>query len=85
MNESMIFLPDSNLVQDLDDAEYLSKNMTQNKTHQNKMQFDNSAHVKIQTIKVCTQEMPLPDGVDVVHASRELFHFVLNRALCFSN
>ncbi|KAG4080274.1 hypothetical protein HA402_010766 [Bradysia odoriphaga] len=76
MSESAMYVPDSNLVQDLDDPEPGPRPSVvgpppsgfQNESHAE------APHVKITTTKVCTQELPLPDGVDVVHAAPAAGH-----------
>lgn len=81
LSASMMYVPDSNIVQDLDDPEIdktgrkstaglgddkLPPGFTGNN--------DYCPRVNISTTKVCTQELPLPDGVDVVHASPAAGH-----------
>ncbi|CRK90097.1 CLUMA_CG003815, isoform A [Clunio marinus] len=81
LTSSMMYVPDSNIVQDLDDPD----------DHQSKLGRQSSAgmtaddnktggtneycpRVNISTTKVCTQELPLAEGVDVVHASPAAGH-----------
>ncbi|CAB0020600.1 unnamed protein product [Nesidiocoris tenuis] len=65
LSESMMYVPDSQLVQDEDDQESSKQGMENDVGHPS---FQ-SPHVSISTTKVCTQELPLPDGVDVIHAA----------------
>ncbi|XP_065223519.1 dmX-like protein 2 isoform X2 [Planococcus citri] len=67
---SMMYVPDSQLVQDDDDVESSGRSGACGITGDNEMHSSLSVpHILISTTKVCTQELPLPDGVDVVHAS----------------
>lgn len=77
MTESMLYVPDSNLVQDLDDPEPGPRHSISGlniDVDANMAGADLHPHVSIQTTKVCTQELPLPEGVDVVHASPAAGH-----------
>ncbi|XP_058459198.1 dmX-like protein 2 isoform X2 [Malaya genurostris] len=76
MSSSMMYVPDSNLVQDLDDPEYIHRaSMAGIQVPEDvKVPIDHSPHVNISTTKVCTQELPLPDGVDVIHAAPAAGH-----------
>ncbi|XP_055631831.1 dmX-like protein 2 isoform X2 [Toxorhynchites rutilus septentrionalis] len=76
LSSSMLYVPDSNLVQDLDDPEYTQRASMAGIQVQddNKPPIDPSPHVNISTTKVCTQELPLPDGVDVIHAAPAAGH-----------
>ncbi|GAB0086325.1 dmX-like protein 2 [Sergentomyia squamirostris] len=75
MTESMMYVPDSNIVQDLDDPEpgprhsISGLNIAMDERHS-----PEKPHVSISTTKVCTQVLPLPDGVDVIHASPAAGH-----------
>lgn len=78
---SMMYVPDSNIVQDLDeDAENKSTRrhsvpgLDEHLKPNHGMGADYCPRVNISTTKVCTQELPLPDGVDVVHASPAAGH-----------
>ncbi|XP_035898477.1 dmX-like protein 2 isoform X2 [Anopheles stephensi] len=79
MSSSMMYVPDSNLVQDLDDPENLHRpsvvpdDIPKSAGH-NRTPLDHASHVNISTTKVCTQELPLPDGVDVIHAAPAAGH-----------
>uniref|UniRef100_A0A1B6CLX3 RAVE complex protein Rav1 C-terminal domain-containing protein n=1 Tax=Clastoptera arizonana TaxID=38151 RepID=A0A1B6CLX3_9HEMI len=64
LSGSLMYVPDSQLVQDDDDLES-SGRVLEDEGHT----MVQPPHVLISTTKVCTQELPLPDGVDVVHAS----------------
>ncbi|XP_035791967.1 dmX-like protein 2 isoform X1 [Anopheles albimanus] len=90
LSSSMIYVPDSNLVQDLDDPENLHRpsvvlddtgraSSAGHHHHHHHHQRggvapDHASHVNISTTKVCTQELPLPDGVDVIHAAPAAGH-----------
>ncbi|XP_060840547.1 dmX-like protein 2 isoform X2 [Rhopalosiphum padi] len=72
LSESMMYVPDSQLVQDDDDMDNSGKLGATNLGGEETTQPTLSAfapHVSISTIKICTQELNLPDGVDVIHAS----------------
>ncbi|XP_055700241.1 dmX-like protein 2 isoform X2 [Phlebotomus papatasi] len=75
MTESMMYVPDSNIVQDLDDPEpgprhsISGLNIAADERHS-----PEKPHVSITTTKVCTQDLPLPEGVDVIHASPAAGH-----------
>uniref|UniRef100_A0A182RIV1 RAVE complex protein Rav1 C-terminal domain-containing protein n=1 Tax=Anopheles funestus TaxID=62324 RepID=A0A182RIV1_ANOFN len=79
MSSSMMYVPDSNLVQDLDDPENLHRpsvvpdDIPKSAAH-HRTPLDHASHVNISTTKVCTQELPLPDGVDVIHAAPAAGH-----------
>ncbi|XP_040162057.1 dmX-like protein 2 isoform X4 [Anopheles arabiensis] len=79
MSSSMMYVPDSNLVQDLDDPENLHRpsvvpdDLPKSAGH-HRAPLDHASHVNISTTKVCTQELPLPDGVDVIHAAPAAGH-----------
>lgn len=76
-DEMMMYVPDSNIVQDLDDIE--EQRMARQSTagldeHLKDPVNDYCPKVNISTTKVCTQELPLPEGVDVVHAEPAAGH-----------
>ncbi|KAL1117874.1 hypothetical protein AAG570_004187 [Ranatra chinensis] len=68
LSGSLMYVPDSQLVQDEDDLESSGRvgGGLDEDGHTGNLQ---SPHVSISTTKVCVQELPLPDGVDVVHAA----------------
>ncbi|XP_014244478.1 dmX-like protein 2 isoform X1 [Cimex lectularius] len=68
LSGSMMYVPDSQLVQDEDDIESSGRQGAGIEEDINTGGFQ-SPHVSISTTKVCTQELPLPDGVDVIHAA----------------
>ncbi|XP_075227186.1 rabconnectin-3 alpha isoform X2 [Lycorma delicatula] len=67
LSGSMMYVPDSHLVQDDDDLE--SSGRAAGTIEDDAQALLHPPHVTISTTKVCTQELPLPDGVDVIHAS----------------
>lgn len=82
-DEDVMYVPDSNLVQDLDDPEPGPRHSIaglNTSTSGGAEQLGGGGpppeapHVSITTTKVCTQELPLPDGVDVVHAAPAAGH-----------
>lgn len=83
LSSSMMYVPDSNIIQDLDESEIdqQSKQGRQSiagldeTSRTNFLQnSDYCPRVNISTTKVCTQNLPLPDGVDVVHAAPAAGH-----------
>uniref|UniRef100_A0A182QT69 RAVE complex protein Rav1 C-terminal domain-containing protein n=1 Tax=Anopheles farauti TaxID=69004 RepID=A0A182QT69_9DIPT len=86
MSSSMMYVPDSNLVQDLDEnadnlqhrpsvvPDDLPKGGASGNQRNAAAPLDQASHVNISTTKVCTQELPLPDGVDVIHAAPAAGH-----------
>lgn len=80
LSSSMMYVPDSNIVQDLDEPEELraARQSTAGLADANLKAppgtNDYCPRVNISTTKVCTQELPLPEGVDVVHASPAAGH-----------
>lgn len=75
LSESAMYVPDSNLVQDLEEPETGPRHSVSGLNLLENPDIEVEApHVVIVTKKVCTQELPLPDGVDVVHASPAAGH-----------
>lgn len=78
LSEDVMYVPDSNLVQDLDDPEpgprHSIAGITASGENSQQMPAPEAPHISITTTKVCTQELPLPDGVDVVHAAPAAGH-----------
>lgn len=78
MTGSMMYVPDSNLVQDDDEPEPTGRSTSMSGAYQ--LGHDENptpvqtSHVVITTTKVCTQDLPLPEGVEVVHASPAAGH-----------
>ena len=72
------YFPDGNLVQDLDEPDPTGRRQSlagYNLNNEGKaFNATEAPHVSIKTTKVCTQELPLPEGVDVVHASPAAGH-----------
>lgn len=76
---SMMYVPDSQLVQDDEENESTGRHNSTTTTtgemrddrHHEPVQ---APHVLITTTKVCTQELPLPEGVEVIHASPAAGH-----------
>lgn len=77
LSETAMYVPDSNLTQDIEDMDAHRKmseiNMEAIESN-NKDGNVEPPHIVITTEKVCTQELPLPDGVDVIHASPAAGH-----------
>ncbi|KAH0954621.1 hypothetical protein HN011_003189 [Eciton burchellii] len=95
LSGSMMYVPDSHLVQDEDDEgtpgrlghadDKRSRRASQTggrSRRESQADFDSTflprrhqnSHVLITTTKVCTQELPLPDGVEVIHAAPAAGH-----------
>lgn len=76
LSESVMYVPDSNLVQDLDEPEPGPRHSITgiNMSDDSQSAAADAPHISITTTKVCTQELPLPDGVDVVHAAPAAGH-----------
>ncbi|XP_043498193.1 dmX-like protein 2 isoform X6 [Polistes fuscatus] len=94
LSGSMMYVPDSHLVQDEDEEGTpgrsshqegkRSRRPSQNgyrSRRESQAEFDtvflhhrHNSHVLITTTKVCTQELPLPDGVEVIHAAPAAGH-----------
>lgn len=79
LTESTMYVPDGNLVQDEDEPDPTGRRQSLagynlNNTEGNTFNAAEAPHVSIKTTKVCTQELPLPDGVDVVHAAPAAGH-----------
>ncbi|KNC33790.1 hypothetical protein FF38_09709 [Lucilia cuprina] len=77
LSETAMYVPDSNLTQDVEDIDAHRKYSEVNiDATEPTDKGDNvePPHIVITTEKVCTQELPLPDGVDVIHASPAAGH-----------
>lgn len=80
LTSSMMYVPDSNIIQDLDETEIDPKtgrpSVAGFEDHMRNIPGtqDYCPRVNISTTKVCTQELPLPEGVDVVHAAPAAGH-----------
>lgn len=81
LSSSMMYVPDCAIVQDLDDLDETQRLGRQSTAGLDDNLKDSTAgindycpRVNIQTTKVCTQELPLPEGVDVVHAAPAAGH-----------
>lgn len=79
LTESTMYVPDCNLVQDEDEPDPTGRRQSlagYNLPAGDAPNLNNTdaPHVSIQTTKVCTQELPLPEGVDLVHASPAAGH-----------
>ncbi|GLH09345.1 Rabconnectin, partial [Gryllus bimaculatus] len=78
LSGSMMYVPDSQLIQDEEEPEVgggrsASMAGVENDTT-GPQQPSQASHVVISTTKVCTQVLPLPDGVEVVHAAPAAGH-----------
>ncbi|XP_066993059.2 dmX-like protein 2 isoform X2 [Anabrus simplex] len=74
---SMMYVPDSHLVQDDDDLEPTGRSASMaggDHPGPDEHAHVQTSHVVIVTTKVCTQDLPLPDGVEVVHAAPAAGH-----------
>jgi hypothetical protein len=67
LSGSMMYVPDSQLVQDEDEEGTPGR-------YEGGRRSRHNSHVLISTTKVCTQELPIPDGVEVVHAAPAAGH-----------
>lgn len=78
MTGSMMYVPDSNLVQDDDEPEPTGRSASMSVAdqlgHDENPAPVQTSHVIITTTKVCTQDLPLPEGVEVIHASPAAGH-----------
>ncbi|XP_076665130.1 rabconnectin-3 alpha isoform X3 [Andrena cerasifolii] len=90
LSGSMMYVPDSHLVQDEEDdgtpgrynhSEDRRSQRASQTRRESQGEFDTffqkrpqNSHVLITTTKVCTQELPLPDGVEVIHAAPAAGH-----------
>ncbi|CAL1683436.1 unnamed protein product [Lasius platythorax] len=96
LSGSMMYVPDSHLVQDEDDegtpgrlshaegrrSRRASQTGGGRSRRESQADLDSTflprrhqnSHVLITTTKVCTQELPLPDGVEVIHAAPAAGH-----------
>jgi hypothetical protein len=79
LSSSMMYVPDSNIVQDDDLDETQRQGARQSTAGLDDNMKDPSINdycprVNISTTKVCTQDLPLPDGVDVIHAAPATGH-----------
>ncbi|KAM8719971.1 hypothetical protein ACLKA7_006087 [Drosophila subpalustris] len=81
LSETAMYVPDSNLTQEPDDQQdpQQPRRMSQGaETLTGAEAFGGpqveAPHISITTKKVCTQELPLPEGVDVIHASPAAGH-----------
>lgn len=75
--ETAMYVPDSNITQDPEDIDAHRK-MSEINVDPVGVNYKagsvEAPHIVITTHKVCTQELPLPDGVDVIHASPAAGH-----------
>lgn len=90
MSGSMMYVPDSQLVQDEEEEGTPGGRRSRRPSQTGKRSRRNSqaegheagfahrrhhnSHVLISTTKVCTQDLPIPDGVEVVHAAPAAGH-----------
>ncbi|XP_059222460.1 dmX-like protein 2 [Stomoxys calcitrans] len=76
--ETAMYVPDSNLTQEAEDIDAYRKmseiNVDLNNQKKPTEPTIEPPHIVITTQKVCTQEFPLPEGVDVIHASPAAGH-----------
>ncbi|XP_037932594.1 dmX-like protein 1 [Teleopsis dalmanni] len=75
LSETALYVPDSNLTQELEDSELGFRRTSSANAAFGFRPFTHSeVHISINTKKVCTQDLPLPEGVDVIHASPAAGH-----------
>nr|XP_034195929.1 dmX-like protein 2 isoform X5 [Osmia lignaria] len=90
LSGSMMYVPDSHLVQDEEEegtpSRYHQEGRRSRRPSQSRRESqgesdtffqrraNQNSHVLITTTKVCTQELPLPDGVEVIHAAPAAGH-----------
>ncbi|XP_046141549.1 dmX-like protein 2 isoform X3 [Osmia bicornis bicornis] len=90
LSGSMMYVPDSHLVQDEEEegtpSRYHQEGRRSRRPSQSRRESQGesdtffqrrtnpNSHVLITTTKVCTQELPLPDGVEVIHAAPAAGH-----------
>lgn len=90
LSETAMYVPDSNLTQETEEQEQQQQQQQQQSQSQQPRRMSQGAetltgaehfgpqveapHISITTKKVCTQELPLPEGVDVIHASPAAGH-----------
>ncbi|KAH8272248.1 hypothetical protein KR044_013165 [Drosophila immigrans] len=83
LSETAMYVPDSNLTQETEDQDQQQQQQPRRMSqggetltgaeHFGGPQVE-APHISITTKKVCTQELPLPEGVDVIHASPAAGH-----------
>lgn len=73
LSDTAMYVPDSNIVQDIDDSDLAARRMSVANNNCDDPGNDTS-HMTIKTEKVCPQELPMSEGVDVVHASPAAGH-----------
>lgn len=83
MTGSMLYVPDSQLVQDDEDGDGGGGGRSASNAGENAVIFPEAqritthfptSHVHIETTKVSTHDLPLPDGVELVHAAPAAGH-----------
>lgn len=76
LSDTAMYVPDSNIVQDIEDSDLAARRMSVANILLNNCNDsgNDTSHMTIKTEKVCTQELPMPEGVDVVHASPAAGH-----------
>ncbi|KAL0271823.1 UNVERIFIED_CONTAM: hypothetical protein PYX00_008798 [Menopon gallinae] len=73
MSGSMMYVPDSHIIQDEDELEANARNSTLESSKPDP-EIVHAPYVIIKTTKVCTQDLSLPEGVEVIHASPAAGH-----------
>ncbi|XP_055931190.1 dmX-like protein 2 isoform X2 [Argiope bruennichi] len=73
-HQSFSYVPDSNLVQESDHSNQSSRSMSPDHNHDASYPLSQVSPLRITTVKVCTQVMPLPDDVEIVHATPAAGH-----------
>ncbi|GFT55167.1 dmX-like protein 2 [Nephila pilipes] len=71
---SFAYVPDSNIVQESDHSNQSSRSMTPDHNHDASYPLSQVSPLRISTKKVCAQIMPLPEDVEIVHATPAAGH-----------
>ncbi|GIY08077.1 dmX-like protein 1 [Caerostris extrusa] len=73
-HQSFSYVPDSNLVQESDHSNQSSRSASPDHNHDASYQLSQVSPLRITTVKVCTQIVPLPEDVEIVHATPAAGH-----------
>ncbi|XP_022257757.1 dmX-like protein 2 isoform X5 [Limulus polyphemus] len=72
--QNFTYVPDSDLVQDSDHSNRSSRSNTPEPTGGSSFSSPQAQPLRITTKKVCTEVLPLPEDVDIVHAAPAVGH-----------